>query len=128
MTKLRCLLALLLVLPAASVGAQDATLTAPVARASEAKYKIKTFNVVAAVGQNVVQVELSVQDASNNEIRSFFVAIPDSAHPSATFAGLVTAMMTIRATETGIDPRKMSFRILGYLFDNGYLPAATLTP
>jgi hypothetical protein len=107
--------------------AQDATLSSPVARSSEAKYKIRSFNAV-TIGTNSVQIDVSVQDASNNEIRVASFTVPDAAHPGATFTGLITAMMTVRATETGVDPRKMAFRVLGYLFDNGYLGGTSLNP
>lgn len=105
----------------------EATLSAPVARTSEAKYKIRSFNAV-TIGTNSIQIDLSVQDSANAEIRVLACAVPDSAHPTATFGGMATAMITVRATETGGDAAKLAFRILGYLSDNGYFPAATLVP
>lgn len=124
---MRKLIPLFVLLFAGVVYAQEAGLTSPVARSSEAKYKIRSFNAV-TVGTNTVQVDISVQDASGNEIRVFGATVPDSAHPTATFGGMATAMITVRASETGTDARKLAFRILGYLADNGYFPAATLTP
>ena len=105
----------------------EATLSSPVTRTSEAKYKIRSFNAV-TVGTNTVQVDVSVQDSGNNEIRVFGCVVPDPAHPGATFGGMATAMITVRASETGADAAKLAFRILGYLSDNGYFPAATLVP
>lgn len=124
---MRKLIPLFVLLLAGAVYAQEAGLTSPVTRSSEAKYKIRSFNAV-TVGTNTVQVDVSVQDSGGNEIRVFSATVPDAAHPGATFGGMATAMITVRATETGTDARKLAFRILGYLADNGYFPAATLTP
>jgi len=109
--------------------AQEANLTSPVTRGSEAKYKIRSFVVVNPPGGSAsAAIDVSIQDASNNEIRITSFSIPDSTHAGATVPGLITAMMTVRATETGADSRKMQFRVLGYYADQGYFPAATLTP
>lgn len=109
--------------------AQEASLTSPVARTSEAKYKIRSFVVVNPPGGTAsAAIDVSVQDSSNNEIRVASFSIPDSTHPGATVGGLVTAMMTVRATETGTDARKMQFRVLGYFFDQGYFPVSSLAP
>lgn len=104
--------------------AQEATLGTPVARAAEAKSTVRDFSASATS----VTIEVSIQDASNNEIRVQSFSIPDAAHPSATVVGFLTAIGTIRATETGGVMRKANFRILGFLFDNGFLPGSTLAP
>jgi glutamine synthetase len=111
-----------------SLAAQEAGLSSPVARTSEAKHKLRSFLGVTGGGANSVQCDISVQDSSNVEIRTYTAVVPDPAHPTATFSGMCTAMMTVRATETGTDPRKLAFRVLGYLSDNGYFPPSTLTP
>lgn len=119
----------LLLLLGASLYAQEATLTSPVARGSEAKYKIRSFVVVNPPGATAsASIDISVQDSGNNEIRVASFSIPDATHPGATVGGLVTAMMTVRATETGADTRKMQFRVLGYYSDQGYFPAVSLAP
>ena len=108
--------------------AQDAALTSPVVQ-TQAKYKVRSFLVEnPPVGSPSALVIVSSQDSGNSEIATIPYRIPDPARPSATFAGLSTAMVTVRATETGSDARKLAFRILGYLLDNGYLPAVTLNP
>ena len=106
--------------------AQEATLNSPVARPSEAKLTVKRLDLTAT--QAVISI--SVQDASNNEIRYFNVVVPDPspATSTATVPGLVTAIDTVRATETGGVLRRLNFRILGYLFDTGYLQGVTLVP
>lgn len=111
------------------VAAQEAGLTTPVTRTSEAKYKIRGFSVTnPPSGAAGASIEISVQDSSNSEIRVVGFQIPDAAHASATVPALITAMMTVRATETGSDSRKMQFRVLGYFSDQGYLPTSTLVP
>ena len=108
---------------------QEAGLTTPITRTSESKYKIRGFQVVNPPGGTVgASIDVSIQDSTNAEIRVVGYQIPDATHPGATVPGLITAMMTIRATETGTDSRKMQFRVLGYFADQGYFPAATLVP
>lgn len=124
---MRKLIPLVLLLIAPVLYAQEAGLTSPVARTSEAKFKIRSFNAT-VTGTNSVSVDVSIQDSGNAEIRVVAFTVPDSTHPGATFAGMASAMVTVRATETGGDARKLAFRILGYLADNGYFPASTLTP
>lgn len=102
----------------------EATLNSPVSRASEAKYVVRTLGI----SQTQASIEVSVQDSSNNEIRVQAFTCPDAAHPSATVAALFTALDTVRATESGGILARANFRILGFLFDNGYFPAATLVP
>jgi hypothetical protein len=106
--------------------AQEITLTAPVVRNSGTKYTITLF--VVSTTPATANIEIALKDAGNVEISRVMNVIPDPAHAGATVAGLVTAMVTVRATETGSDVRKMQFRVLGYLNDQGYLPAGTLTP
>ncbi len=106
--------------------AQEITLTSPVVRNSGTKYTITLF--VVSTSPATANIEIALKDSGNVEINRVLNVIPDPAHAGATVAGLVTAMMTVRATETGSDVRKMQFRVLGYLKDQGYLPAGTLVP
>lgn len=124
---MRKLLILALLFIAQIAYAQEAGLTVPVSRSSEAKFKIRSFSAT-VTGTNTISVDVSVQDSGNSEIRVAAFTVPDATHPGATFAGMATAMVTVRATETGGDARKLAFRILGYLADNGYFPANSLTP
>ena len=119
---MRKLIPLILVGFGSMLFAQDATLTSPV---TQTKLKIRSFVVVnPSAGTPSANIELSGQDAGNNEIVSISRTVPGCG--TATVAGLVTAMITVRATETGSDTRKLQFRVIGYLSDQGCLPASTL--
>lgn len=101
--------------------AQDATLASPVAQPSEAKLVLQRFDCNFAANQCVIS--LNVMDSGKTTvIRYFNLTVPDPAHPSATFTGILGAAGTTRATETGGAERRANFRIIGYLFDQGYLP------
>lgn len=102
----------------------EATLSSPVARTSEAKYVVRSLNIT----QFVSGIEVSVQDSGNTEIRVQSFTCPDATHAGATVAALFTALDTVRATEAGGVLARANFRILGFLFDQGYLPAVTLVP
>lgn len=124
MSARRLSLALAFALLAPLVPAQEATLTTPVTRTSEAKQTVRTLNIT----QAQATIEVSIQDSSNAEIRVATYVVPDAARPTATVAGVLTALDTARSGETGGAMRRANFRILGFLQDNGYLPAATLVP
>jgi len=70
---------------------------------------------------SVLPRHLSLRDSDRGSDRDDLLA-------SASISGLVTAIDTVRATETGGVLRRLNFRILGYLFDQGYLPGVTLAP
>lgn len=107
----------------------DLTLTTPVTRTSEAKYLVRELCVYARPNESpYATIAVSVQDSSNNEIRYFNAVIPDTAHASATVAGLFTALDTVRASEPAGALARANFRVLGYLLDQGYFPAGTLNP
>lgn len=116
------LLLLFLALPAA---AQEIQVTTP---ATQAKLKVDSFLVFR--NPATAKIGFVYQDAGNNDVSNFGeVTIPSAACGSATVAGLISAMMTVRATETGTDVRKMNFRVGGYVKDNDCgLPAGTLVP
>jgi hypothetical protein len=107
--------------------AQQATLSTPVTRASEDNLRVETYFATRDSGGRW-EVQVSVRDSSGNEIRRVNHSGPDAAHSGATALAFVTAQMTIRASETGGNARKMDFRILGFLLDNGYLSGVTLVP
>lgn len=101
--------------------AQDASLSSPVAQPSEAKLVLQRFDCNFATNQCVIS--LNVMDSGKTTvIRYFNLTVPDSTHPTATFPGILAAAGTTRATETGGAERRANFRIIGYLFDQGYLP------
>lgn len=116
----------LLVLFAVSASAQEATYNTPVTRPSETKLTVKRLDLTAS--QAIISI--SVQTAAAEEVRYYNLVVPDSspATSTATISGLVTAIDTVRATETGGVLRRLNFRILGYLLDTGYLPNVTLAP
>lgn len=124
------LLVLIAILAVRATFAQQATLNTPISRSSEDNYKVAELNIRSGAGGQSPQVLLtvSVQDSSGNEIRRFNMAIPDSTHSGATVAGFISALITVRATETGTDVRKANFRTLGYFSDQGYLSGVTLAP
>lgn len=127
MKKLIPLVVLLTVAVGAFVLAQDASLTTPVTRTSETKYVVG--QVFLDFTANVGYVETIVRDAGNNEIRRVRVQAPGSACSTPpTWTGLLNAMGTARGGETGVPERRGHFRILGYLSDNGCLPASTINP
>ena len=108
--------------------AQDASLSSPVAQPSEAKLVLQRFDCNFAANQCVIS--LNVMDSGKTTvIRYFNLVVPDTAHPTATFPGILVAAGTTRATETGGAERRANFRIIGYLFDQGYLPqVASVAP
>lgn len=113
-----------LTLLASISGAQEATLNAPVARPAEAKLVMSKLEISA--GQ--ILAEIKVRGAADQDIRYFNLVIPNEANPGASVPGFLTALQTIRATETGGILRRTNFRVLGYFVDQGYLPNVTLVP
>lgn len=112
---------------AGTASAQEGTLSSPVARPSEAKYTLSRFDCNFVANQCVISID--VKDSGETvTIRYFNLVVPDSAHAGATFSGILAAAGTTRATETGGAERRANFRIMGYLFDQGYMPGVTLVP
>ena len=127
---------LLFALPALGQSA-EATINSPVARTSEAKYKIQNFAFDRSSGQVIIY--LDVQDSSNVSIRSFSLALntscinncgcPATPSPIPTFDGLLGAMENAAASETGSNARRMQFRIMTYLVTTtACLQNVTLVP
>src|SRR5688572_16557294 len=104
----------------------DFTLATPVTRSSETKYTVDRLDIRRS-GQAFVEVV--AQDSGGLEdIRRFAFTVPDTAHPSATLANFIGALLNARSGETGTNARRANFRVLGYLVDQSYLPAGTLNP
>lgn len=120
------ILSLLLLSLAGLASAQEATINSPVARPAEAKYTLARTDI--NFDANTIVVTVNVKGSGNEQIRYYNVVVPDSAHPTATFAVMLTAIGTARSGETGIPERRANFRILGYLLDTGYAPGVTLVP
>lgn len=119
---MRKLITILFLSFAGLASAQEATLSAPVAQPAETKLVIQRIDITAAQ----IVVSIDVKGPGNEQIRYFNVAVPDAAHPSASVTGLVTAIDTARPSETGGVLRRLNFRVLGYLADQGLLPAAVV--
>ena len=97
--------------------AQEATLQTPVPRPSEAKYRVHEV----AINAGGVIVTLQVRDSSESPIRNVEVIDSDA-------SAFLTAMDTVRPTETGGVLRRMNFRILGRLADASLISGVTLVP
>lgn len=110
------------------VYAQQATLTTPVARPSEHNLRVESVFATRDAGGRWEAV-VSVRDSGGTvEIRRESYSGPDAAHPGATALAFITAQITARSGETGSNARRVDFRVLGFLADQGYLPAVTLVP
>lgn len=106
--------------------AQQATLPAPLARASEDNRQVVSYYATSDAGGRWEAI-VAVRDNVSNEIRRESYSGPDVTHPSATAAAFNTAVINVRATETGTDVRKVRFRITGFLKDQSYDPFTTST-
>jgi hypothetical protein len=104
--------------------AQQATLNTPVTRASEDNLQVMSYYATADGGGRWEAI-VAVRDSGGNEIRRESYSGPDAAHPAATAAAFNTAVINVRASETGTDVRKVRFRITGFLKDNGYIVSGT---
>lgn len=107
--------------------AQQATLNTPVTRPAEDNLRVESYYGSRDSGGRW-EVYVSVRDSTGTEIRRTSYSGPDATHPAATAQAFVTAQMTARASETGTNVRKMDFRILGFLVDNGYISGVTVVP
>lgn len=126
---MRKLIPLLIVglLWAGDLYAQQATLTAPVTPPTENNYRVES-SFLTRDGGGQWRVELSVRDSGGVELRRVTFSGPDAAHPTATALAMATAYTTARSGETGGLTRRLDFRILGFLVDQGYISAVTLVP
>jgi hypothetical protein len=109
------------------VYAQQATLNTPVTRASEDNLRAETLYISRDNGGRW-EVQVSVRDNGGNEIRRVVYSGPDSGHAGATALAIATAYTTARSGETGATARRLDFRLLGFLADQGYISGVTLVP
>ena len=126
----RFLILILLALASPAL-AQEATLTAPIAKPSETRKVIGRVDLSRNPVYALIQV--NVLDANGDVSRYYNVSVPqtagdDAAHPSASVVSFVNAVMSSRAGETGGVARRFDYRVLGWLKDNGYLDDATVVP
>ena len=120
---MKLILSLAAFLLAASVSAQEAPLTAPIAKASETKKVIGKVEFSRSPVQALIQI--NVIDSAGAVSRYYNVDIPkqagdDPAHPNASIVSFLNAVMSSAVGETGSVPRRFDFRVLKYLKDNGY--------
>lgn len=127
MRRLLSLVVIALLFGGAYVYAQQATLNAPVARPSEDNLRAETLYISRDLGGRW-EVQVSVRDSGGNEIRRVVYNGPDAAHPTATALAIATAYTTARSGETGALPRRLDFRLLGFLSDQGYIVGVSLVP
>lgn len=100
--------------------AQDGALAANI---TATKMAVTGFHVLApSLGAASASVDLAVQTAGGVDVVTKTVVIPNPIAPTLTVLSLITAMMTTRSGETGNNARKMTFRVIGELFDKGALP------
>lgn len=107
----------------------QATLPAPIPGPVEDNYKVAEIHIRGNQGSDTprVIVVVSVQDPSGIEIRRFDVYVPQTPdNPSSNVIGFLQAMASPRAGEVAPLPRKLNFRVLGYLYDTGYFPGLNL--
>jgi len=135
---MRRLLLILVLLAAQLASAQDKTLTTPVTFSNATKVKIDQFafdRTASAVSIRVVyqtsgDVDVPAANLPPSTLTKFI--IPSAAGAPCTSAttlnGLAGAMNAVRSGETGTNARIQQFRIVGYLSDQGCLPAGTLNP
>ena len=102
----------------------DFTLATPITQPSKAKYVVDNL-LIRRSGPNIA-VEIMVQDSGGTaDLERITINIPTG---SATISGFLGALLNPRTGETGSNARKTNFRALGYLVDQGLLPAGTLNP
>jgi hypothetical protein len=107
--------------------AQQATFTAPVTPPAENNLRPEAVYITRDAGGRW-EVTLSVRDSGGTELRRLTYSGPDAAHPGATALAFATAYDTARSGETGTIPRRLDFRTLGFLADQGYISGVTLVP
>lgn len=126
MRKLIAALSILVALSGPYAVAQQATLPVPVTRAAEDNLGVASVYKTRDGGGRW-EIYVSVRDSVGNEIRRQSFTGPDASHAGATILALQTAERTARSGETGGVGRTSDFRLLGFLFDNGYI-SGTLVP
>ena len=115
----RLTFSLLAVLLAGVALGQQANLVTPI---SVTKVVVNRFSVRADCSCAEVSIDYQSTTATNGT-DSFRFSAGDG-----TLASFLTAIGSARTGETGSSARRMNFRILGFLSDNGLLTGVTLTP
>ena len=118
------ILSFLILSLAGLASAQEAPLTAPIAKPSEVKKVVGRVDLSRYPVYALVQI--NVLDANGDTSRYYNVSIPaqaggDPLHPSASVITFLNGIMSTQAGETGGISRRFDFRVLKYLKDNAYL-------
>lgn len=134
---MRRIFVILLLVPCIT-NAQDKSLSTPLTFSNATKVVI---NTVSEDRKSLsAAIRIGYQDASGNDIpdnqlppgTQIKFAIPSAAGQpctsATTFGGLEGARNVTRSGETGANARIQQFRVLGYLSDQGCLPAGTVNP
>ena len=125
---------LVLALPAL---AQKATLDTPNTGATIVDYEVAGWDT--SISSRRVIVKLYQLNAAGNVlpqikkvvVESFTAPDPETGDVSRTWTAFIAFQQiseNARAGETGSVERRINYRVLGYLFDNGLLPNVTLVP
>jgi hypothetical protein len=117
-------IAVLFALMTFSAAAQQANLATP-ETISATNVQVKSFNVSRECVCATITVQYLAADSSVKREASWVVSNDGASTDLNTF---LTAIGTARANETGTVPRRMNFRVLGYLVDSGRLSGVTLVP
>jgi len=135
---MRRLLLIFMLLAASMASAQDKALTTPVTFSTATKIKIDQFAFdriggtvsIRIVYQTAGDVDVPAANLPPSTLTKFLIpsAAGSPCTSATTLAGLAGAMNATRSGETGGAARIQQFRIVGYLSDQGCLPAGTLNP
>lgn len=106
--------------------AQEATLGTPETAPTAVKLRVTGYSL--STEQGCVSVSVAFLTSGNVEVRRHGYRIC-SDESASIFADWHTAIGSARPGETGVPNRRMNFRILGFLLDEGLLPTgSTLVP
>lgn len=119
------ILILALLVGAAPMLAQEATLAAP-ETVSATKVVVDDFNFSRGCLCGEITLALVTADGATVTRRRSVSIGRDG--DNVTAGEFLAALRSPRASETGGDGRRINFRLLGVLFDNGELPGVTLVP
>lgn len=112
MKALKLILLLLTLTIALPLAAQVATLTTPVTQPTGTKLIATEVHIDAVNGQARIGIELQ-------SVTGVVVRHADyTTFTQAEYISFMTALGSARASETGTVPRRLQFRVLGWLADN----------
>ena len=108
----RTILALILCFVALPLCAQVATLSTPEAQPTGTKLVVTAVAIDAINGQ--AKISLVLQAVDGTTIRS----ADYTTFSQAEYVSFMTALGSARASETGTVPRRLQYRVLGWMSDN----------